>query len=829
MGTKVKDTLEEAVKVGIEVARPNSEWQKDFVKSIKKRQVVKAGRQCLAEDEYVYTPKGIKPAGDIQEDDIIIGGQVSGVKHYTAPIYELTFCNGIKIKVSGEHPFWYKKGLRCAEGWVEAEAIEKRIGVKAGHNASGYVYFEPSELKGEKVAHAKLLGYMLSDGSFCDRQAVKFTNINKVFLWEVTTLALNFGLETHLDSKGKGYDLHMTYSQGHANPLRLYIKSLGATNDSFGQIVNGDRETILQFLKGYFNGDGYLYIRRRKKDDTRLTNCEVGFCTATRRKSFELQYILWRLGILSTIKSEWMSKSTKPFYRVLISGRFCQRLLSLLDDTKYPDKFREALSLPLSNKYLEEGDGYWLAVRSVKIIGEQTVVGWQTVGSNKVISYCGMRTHNSGKTFGVSIKAALAFLGICWNCLGEGCNECDHTGKTGQKRVLYAAPTSEQTNMFWYEVVEFLRPGIEAGAFKKDETDQTIEVIGTNIILKAKTAWNANTLRGGNWDVLILEEFQLMNEDTWTDVGAPMLLLTDGIAIFIFTPPSLKSEGVSKAKDPRHASKLFKKALLDETGRWETFHATSLDNPALSREALSEIIGDMSADSYRREIMAEDDEIETSWLVYGTFDETLCKIKRFIIPDTWPVYTGHDFGTANPAALFVAQVRLPLPPNVPPYLRYGDYVAFSEYCPGAGFSAQQHIDKYRDILGKNDDGSPRLKLSRAVGGNVTTEEETRQLYRRMGWYIEAPSITRVNLQVDRALAIIEQNQFYIFEDLHQLLMQLANCMWVLDEDNKPTNKIKDEARYHALSCLRYLATILSPKYIPTVDKAGGYINGVRVD
>jgi len=435
----------------------------------------------------------------------------------------------------------------------------------------------------------------------------------------------------------------------------------------------------------------------------------------------------------------------------------------------------------------------------------------------------------SGKTFGGGIKAALAFLGVCWRCMGQGCVECDNTGKVSPKRVLYAAPTSEQTDMFWYEVTTALQPGVDAGAFKKDETERTITQVGTNIVLKAKTAWNANSLRGGNWDVLILEEFQLMNEDTWTDVGAPMLLLTDGVAVFIFTPPSLKAEGVSKAKDPRHASKLFKKAVEDKTGRYETFHATSHDNPALDEGALSEITSDMSEDTYRREIMAEDDEIESSWLVYSKFDSGLCKIKRFVVPEGWPVYVGHDFGTAHPAALFVAQVRLPLPPNAPLHMRLGDYVAFSEYAPGAGYSAQQHIDKFRDILGKNDDGSSRLKLSRAVGGNVTTEEETRQLYQKMGWYIEAPPITRVNLQVDRAIAILEQNQLYVFEDLHQLLGQIVSCLWVIDPETKQsTNKIKDEAKYHLLACLRYLSTILAPKFTPRDLDYGMYIGGKRV-
>jgi len=419
----------------------------------------------------------------------------------------------------------------------------------------------------------------------------------------------------------------------------------------------------------------------------------------------------------------------------------------------------------------------------------------------------------SGKTFGAGIKNSYAFLGICWNCLGEGCVLCDNTGKTFQKRCLYAAPSAEQTDTFWYEVCEILRPGIDAGIFKKDETERTITQVGTDIALKAKTAWNANMLRGGNWDVITFEEFQLQNEDVWTDVGVPMLMLTDGTAIFIFTPPSLKAEGVSKAKDPRHASKLYKKATEDATGRYKTFHATSHDNPALSKGALSEITADMSSDTYRREIMAEDDEIELSWLVYSKFDEEFCKIKRFTIPDNWPVYSAHDFGQANPAGLFAAQVKLPLPPNAPSYLRYGDYVAFSEYAPGAGCSAPQHIDRFKELLGVK-------KLELAVGGNVNTEEETRQLYRKLGWPIQAPPINRVNTQIDRGINLFENKQFYIFEDMYGLLQQIADCMWVLDDEKRTTNKVKDEAKYHLLACYRYLATVLTVRESMSDEQVG---------
>jgi phage terminase large subunit-like protein len=113
-------------------------------------------------------------------------------------------------------------------------------------------------------------------------------------------------------------------------------------------------------------------------------------------------------------------------------------------------------------------------------------------------------------------------------------------------------------------------------------------------------------LRGDYADLLILDEWQLMNEDAWELVGAPMLLDNNGDAVFIYTPPSVRSIGISKARDKRHAAKLYQKALLDTSGRWAAFHFSSRANPFISEEALDEISRDMSALAYRQEILAED-------------------------------------------------------------------------------------------------------------------------------------------------------------------------------------------------------------------------------
>jgi phage terminase large subunit-like protein len=154
-----------------------------------------------------------------------------------------------------------------------------------------------------------------------------------------------------------------------------------------------------------------------------------------------------------------------------------------------------------------------------------------------------------------------------------------------------------------------LQPSIDAGLVHKNETYHTLEILGTEQRIRAKTAWNADSLRGDYADDLYLDEWQLMNEDAWGLVGAPMLLDNDGDVVFIYTPPSLQSRSVSKANDPQHAGKLFKRLAaksVERPDRYATFHFTSHDNPHLSTEALDEISEDMTALAYRMEIEAED-------------------------------------------------------------------------------------------------------------------------------------------------------------------------------------------------------------------------------
>lgn len=182
----------------------------------------------------------------------------------------------------------------------------------------------------------------------------------------------------------------------------------------------------------------------------------------------------------------------------------------------------------------------------------------------------------------------------------------------GGRRVLYAGPIADQTEPFWERCVQFLYPAIEAGVVYKNETRRILAWLKPGAKLKtgddaapeeidelsqsrirAKTAHNADSLRGDWGDLVILDEYATMDPDVDT-VVAPMMLDTNGDLVYGGTP---------RLRNHFHAK--YAQAVGDETGRWGAWHFTSHQNPHLSAEALAEITADLTERAYRQEIMAE--------------------------------------------------------------------------------------------------------------------------------------------------------------------------------------------------------------------------------
>lgn len=208
----------------------------------------------------------------------------------------------------------------------------------------------------------------------------------------------------------------------------------------------------------------------------------------------------------------------------------------------------------------------------------------------------------AGKTTGLAVLAVRKFL--------------------AGHQILEAAPIALQTNTFWRACKKALVAPIKAGAIYKNETDRVLIAPGGGRIT-ARTAHHADSLRGDYADLLILDEYSIMHPSAWDEVGAPMLLDNDGDAVFIFTP-----------KRKNHAYKHFMRAQGDQSGRWQAWQFASMMNPHLSRNALAEIVEDLTEDSYKQEILAQF--LENEGAIFRKVDKA-CRLPA----GEWLAHRGH--------------------------------------------------------------------------------------------------------------------------------------------------------------------------------------------
>jgi hypothetical protein len=181
-------------------------------------------------------------------------------------------------------------------------------------------------------------------------------------------------------------------------------------------------------------------------------------------------------------------------------------------------------------------------------------------------------------------------------------------------------------------------------------------------------------------------------------------------------------------------------------------------------------------------------------VIYHMFDEVHCVIDRIPIPKEWLVYVGHDFGPDNPAALFYAQ-----DPST------GQFYLFDEYLPGPGVSVDKRVEAFKEKT----DG---YNVLRRVGGSHT-EEENRQAYTAHGWPITEPKINHVEPQIEKVVGFHQLNKIMVFRDMVHYLDEKRTFSRELDDENRVTEKIKDPARFHLMSCERYLISDFVPETV----------------
>ena len=182
-------------------------------------------------------------------------------------------------------------------------------------------------------------------------------------------------------------------------------------------------------------------------------------------------------------------------------------------------------------------------------------------------------------------------------------------------------------------------------------------------------------------------------------------------------------------------------------------------------------------------------------VIYTSLNESVCVIDRFPIPKNWLVYSGHDFGPDNPAALFSAQDPAT-----------GQFYLFAEYLPGPGKSVYNRVEDFKEI-------TKGYNVLKRVGGSPT-EEEVRQAYNAQGWVITKPKIGHIEPQIDKVIGMHQLNKIMVFSDLVNYLDEKRTFSREMGDDNLPTEKIAHEAKYHLMAAERYLFSDFTPETVP---------------
>lgn len=210
----------------------------------------------------------------------------------------------------------------------------------------------------------------------------------------------------------------------------------------------------------------------------------------------------------------------------------------------------------------------------------------------------------------------------------------------------------------------------------------------------------------------------------------------------------------------------------------------SIDCPGFPREEYERAKASMP--SWKFDLFYRGRYSKPSGLIYDAFNERACIIRPFVIPKEWPCYVGHDFGTADTAAIFFA-----LNPSD------GSLYAYREYLEG-GMSAAEHVEKLKE-LSKDDN------IIKCVGGSPG-EDGWRESFTVAGWPIFQPIVKDVEVGINKVYAFHKANKMFIFSDLIQTIEQLQTYSRELDDSYQATDKIKEKQKFHLMDAMRYIGS-----------------------
>ena len=231
-------------------------------------------------------------------------------------LYNLKLNSGHEITATAEHRF------PTANGWKQLSELTNDDYIMLPRRISfNNVVPYSNEL-------IEFVGYMIGDGSYLTHNTMKFTNGNIDVINYVKELAeREFKITPKFKKINTWYDLYLT-NDGN-NPIIDKFKELGIHNQ------RGFEKTIPD---SFFKMDSYkikLFIKSLWRTDGSYGTCKDGrkfisYSTTSSKLATQVQYILQKIGILSTINKVIKDEKFVCYY-INITKDFQNKMIDVLE------------------------------------------------------------------------------------------------------------------------------------------------------------------------------------------------------------------------------------------------------------------------------------------------------------------------------------------------------------------------------------------------------------------------------------------------------------------------------------------------------------------
>jgi len=317
----------------------------------------------------------------------------SGIKQ----VFELRTRTGKTIKASANHPFL------TIHGWKSLDSLSLSDRIATTRHISPK---QPTKSLSDE--EAILLGHLLGDGCILPKQPYHYTSADSENLQIVKEAANSlFGIQSKLVQQKNWYHLYLPspypLTRNKCHPITSWFENLGLERvRSYEKKVpealfQSDDKTIRLFLKHLWATDGNIsnkLIKGRKK------SAAIYYASSSQQLANQVQHLLLRTSIPSTVRSVPSSKGYRTMYHVAIEGKenqlcFLKQIGSAGTRGQIiPSLIQDLEKIEAHPNYDVIPKGAWnLYVNPARI---RAGLSWRDVASKLGMSYCGSSLFRSG-------------------------------------------------------------------------------------------------------------------------------------------------------------------------------------------------------------------------------------------------------------------------------------------------------------------------------------------------------------------------------------------------------------------------------------------------